>query len=111
MRRSYASSSRSCPTFKYAVEVAGDVASQAAFDLAAGLPLSGAAGDVVAGGLLVLDPDLDHGVQRGIEVAVAVTVESIPGCDLTAVGRDGGDAGEHRERRLGVDAAGVGPRA
>ena len=54
-RRSYASSSSCGPTFEEAVEVAGDVASQAAFDLSAGLSFGGAASDVVAGGWLVLD--------------------------------------------------------
>ncbi len=63
VRRSYASSSRCGATFKEAVKVSGDVAGKAAFDLSAGLSLGGAPGDVVAGGLLVLDPALHHGVQ------------------------------------------------
>jgi len=105
-RRSYASSSRCDAAFEEAVEVAGDVASQAALDLSAGLSLCGAAGYVVAGGLLVLDPALHHGVQRVVEVPVAVAVESIAGGDLSNVRRDRCDAGEHRERGLGVDAAG-----
>src|SRR5688500_17247135 len=88
MRRSYASSSSCGPVFKQAVEVAGDVAGKAAFDLAVGLAFGGAAGDVVAGGWLVLDPALDHGVQCVVEVPVAVAIEPIPGGDLAAVSRD-----------------------
>jgi hypothetical protein len=57
----------------------------AAFDLAAGLSLSGSMGDVIAGGGLVLDPDLDHGVQCHVEVPVAVTVQPVPDGDLAAV--------------------------
>ena len=38
VRRSYASSSRSGAVFEEAVEVAGDVAGKAAFDLSVGLP-------------------------------------------------------------------------
>ena len=57
------------------------------------------------------DAALCHGVQRVVEVAIAIAVESIPGGHLTAVGRDRCHPGEHRERRLGVDAAGVGPGA
>jgi hypothetical protein len=49
----------------------------------------GAAGYVVAGAWLVLDPDLDHGVQRPVELSIAVPIESIPGGDLAAVGRVG----------------------
>src|SRR4051794_18757837 len=98
MRRSYGSSSSCGPVFEEAVEVAGDVAGEAAFDLSARLSFRGAAGDVVAGGWLVLDPDLDHGVQCPVELAIAVTVESIPGGDLATVRRDWCDAGEHRER-------------
>ena len=56
MRRSYASSSSCGPTFEEAVEVAGDVAGKAAFDLAAGLAFGGSTSDLVAGGWLVLDP-------------------------------------------------------
>jgi len=41
---------------------------------------------VVAGGWLVLDPALDHGVQCVVELAVAVAVEPIPGGDLAAAG-------------------------
>jgi hypothetical protein len=89
----------------------GNIARQAAFDLAAGLAFGGSAGDVFAGGWLVLDPALDHGVQCVVELAVAVTVEPITGSDLAAVRRDRCHAGEHRERRLGVDTAAVGPRA
>jgi hypothetical protein len=60
-------------------EVAGDVAGKAAFDLSAGLSFGGTASDVVAGGWLVLDSALDHGVQCVVELAVAVSVESIAG--------------------------------
>ena len=52
LRRSYASSSSCGPTFEDAVEVACDVASQAAFDLPVGLSLCSSTNDVVAGGWL-----------------------------------------------------------
>ena len=81
-RRSYASSSRGGSTFEQAVEVSGNVAGEAAFDLSAGLAFGSTAGDVVAGGWLVLDPALDHGVQCVVEVAVAVAVESVAGGHL-----------------------------
>ena len=111
LRRSYGSSSGSSAVSEEAAEVAGDVAGEAAFDLSAGLSLCGATGDVVAGGWLVLDPDPDHGMQRSVELTIAVAVQSIPGGDLATVRRGGCHAGEHRERCLGVDAAGVGPGA
>jgi hypothetical protein len=67
--------------FQEAIEVSGDVAGKAAFDLSAGLALGSTTSDVVAGGWLVLDPALDQGVQCVVELAVAVTVEPITGGD------------------------------
>ena len=83
-RRSYGWSS-GCGPFEQAVEVAGDVVGQAAFDLAAVLP--------------------------SVDLAVAVSVEPIAVGDLTTVRRNGCSAGERPASGLGVDAAGVGPRA
>jgi hypothetical protein len=39
-------------------------------------------GDVVAGDWLVLDADLNHGVQCTVELSIAVTVQPISGGDV-----------------------------
>lgn len=57
--------------------VAGDVAAQAAFDLAACLALARSASDVVPGQGVVSDAGLDDDVQCPVELAVAVTVEPV----------------------------------
>src|SRR6266566_3431531 len=59
------------------VELAGDVALEAADDVALGEAFGGAAGGVGAGAGAVLQPaDGDH-VQRLVGAAVAATIESV----------------------------------
>jgi hypothetical protein len=63
-----------CPGF------AGEVAFEAADDLGFGLAFSDPAGDVGPGGFVVLHPDDDGAVERGVGLAVAAAVEPVPGC-------------------------------
>src|SRR5436190_8469217 len=63
MGRSYASSRRRWMVLESAVEVAGDVALEAAFDLSGGLSFRCSAGDVGLGCLVVADPCEHDGVQ------------------------------------------------
>src|SRR5690606_23217778 len=58
--------------FEESEEVAGVVALEAAHRFAFGLALAGAAGDVVLGRLVVLRASQDDGVQRPVQLAVAV---------------------------------------
>src|SRR5688572_7983039 len=82
-----------------AVDLAGDVALEAADDLGLGLALGGAALCVCSGALAVAQAaDGDH-VQRAVGVAVAAVVEAVTvgasgGC------RDWAGAGERSERAV-----------
>src|SRR5690606_23809816 len=71
------------------------------------LALGGSAGDVINGGL-VESHSHDHGpIDRGVELSVSSMVDAmLPTCH-TRPCRDGADAGEFRERSLGLDALGV----
>src|SRR3954447_4860327 len=60
------------------VEAAGEVAHQAAADLAAGLAFGGAALDVGLGLGVVLHADHGDRVERVVGLAVAAAVESVP---------------------------------
>ena len=57
------------------VDLAGEVAFQAADDLAFALALAGAPFDVVLGGLVVAQADEHDPVERGVGLAVAASVE------------------------------------
>ena len=63
--------------FEDAVEVAGDIAFEAALDLAGCLAIGGAARGVGAGGGVVLEAGENDGVERAVEVAVAAAVEAV----------------------------------
>lgn len=82
------------------------MAGEAAFDLSTGFSFGGATRDVVAGGWLVLNADLDLGVQCAVELSIAVAVQPIARRDLAAVRWDRRNAGEHRKSGFGVNTAG-----
>src|SRR3954454_20934277 len=88
------------------VDLAGDVAFEAADDLPFTLAFGGAAGDVVDGGLVKAHADDDGAVERAVGLSVTAVVEAV------ALGgaRAGGDragAAELGEGGFGVDAVGV----
>src|SRR5712691_7828250 len=83
------------------VELAGDVALEAADDVAFGEAFGGAAGGVGAGSGAVVQPaDGDH-VQRLVRLAVAATVESV----ARRASGAGGDRGGGADAREGGFAA------
>src|SRR5712692_5356306 len=59
------------------VDLAGDVALQAADDLALGLALAGAPRDVLSGRLVPAHADEDDAVEGGVGLAVAAAVEPV----------------------------------
>jgi general stress protein YciG len=81
------------------VELAGDVALQAADDLSPGSALGCAAGDVGAGALVEPQPGQDDGVEGVVRRPVTAAVEPVA-ADLAAAGRDRRDPAQVRERRL-----------
>jgi hypothetical protein len=96
--------------FEESVGLAGDVADQAAFDLAVGPGLGAASGGVGAGGWVGAEPGQDHGVQGLVELAVPGAVAPNPD-GLARGGGDGGGAAQHREGGIGAAAARMGPGA
>jgi hypothetical protein len=58
--------------------VAGEVALEDASGVACALAVGDAAGDVVAGGGVVLAAVEDDGVEGAVELAVAAAAESVP---------------------------------
>jgi hypothetical protein len=88
------------------VEFSGDVALEAAGDLAVGLAVFGAAFDVGAGGGVAVAADERDGPERVVGAAVAASVETVP-LDLAAGCFDGAGAAEGGERSFGSDACGV----
>ena len=89
------------------VEIACDVALEAAPDLSGGFAFFGASVGVSLGGWVVSEAADCDGVEGPVELAVAVTRESPVGSGLPAVRWDGRDAGEFRERGFGMDPSGV----
>src|SRR5665647_2612729 len=88
------------------VDLAGDVAFEAAHDFAFALALAGAAVDVGPGRLVVAHADKDDAVERGVGLAVAAPVEPVAVC-LARGGVDRGGAAEHREGGFGAESFGV----
>src|SRR5215472_5903033 len=92
--------------FELAVELAGDVSLEAPLDLAHGLALGGAAGDICAGGRVPADPSQHDGVQGAVELPVAGSAEAVPD-DAAAGCLDRRGSGELGEGGLGADPAAV----
>src|SRR6266516_5203444 len=88
------------------VDLAGDVAFQAADDLAFAFAFAGAPDDVGPGRLVVADADEDDPIERGVCLAVAAAVEPVA-VRLARGGPDRGGAAEHREGGLGAKPVGV----
>lgn len=92
-----------------AEELAGDVALQAAFDLAGALALRDSPLDVFDGLGVLAHADHHDGVQGAVELAVTETAQPV-----TSHGSrrcfDGRDAGELREHCFGANSARMGPR-
>src|SRR5579862_955101 len=89
------------------VEVAGEVAFEAADGFACGLAFAGSAGDVVAGGLVDAAAVDQDGVEGLVELAVAAAVEAVAVVQ-SARGGDRGGAGEACEGGFVAEAAVVG---
>jgi hypothetical protein len=81
-----------------------EVALEEADRVASGLAFADAAGDVVAGGGVVLAAVEDDGVEGAVELAVAAAAEAVAGGDA-AGGWKWRDAGEPGEGGLGRDTA------
>src|ERR671919_758087 len=75
------------------VELAGDVALDAAANLPWGLSLGGASLDVGAGAGTAADPGQRDGVDGAVQCPVTAAVESMSD-DSAAAGRDGAGAGQ-----------------
>jgi len=86
------------------VDLAGDVALEAADDFALGQAFGGAALDVVAGGLVVPNADDRDDVERAVGCSVAAAAESVTTGGASAAGWLGCDAAEFGEGCLGVDS-------
>src|ERR1035441_3708592 len=78
------------------VDLACDVAFEAAHDFAFGLSLGGAAFDVGAGALAVAQPADGDEVQSAVGLAVTAVVEAVAG-GLARGGGDRASAAQHRE--------------
>ena len=89
-----------------AVDLAGDVAFEAALGFSGGFALGGSFGDVGLGVWAVAAAGDGDGVQRAVELAVAAAVEAVAG--VLRGGRfEWGDAGEAGECCFVAAAAGV----
>ena len=89
------------------VELAGDVALEAAADFRWGLSLGGAPGDVGAGAGAAAHPDQRDGVDGAVQRPVAAAVEPVPD-GLAAAGRERAGAAQRGEGGFAAAAAGVG---
>src|SRR4051812_34224625 len=96
--------------FEDAEQAAGEVALEAALDLAWGFALGEAPRGVGAGGGVVLEAGERDGMQRAVELAVAGAVESVAD-RLARGGGDGCRAGEHGKRAVVAQPAVVRPGA
>ena len=89
-----------------AVDLAGDVAFEAALGFSGGFAFGGSFGDVGLGVWAVAAAGDGDGVQRAVELAVAAAVEAVAG--VLPRGRfEWGDAGEAGEGCFVAAAAGV----
>src|SRR5438552_18428573 len=99
-------SSRQRRVFEESVEVAGEVAFEAAGGLAAALSFAGSTLDVVDGGSVCTASSNDDLVECSVELSVAAAVESVAD-RLAGRGGDRGGAGELGECGLVGYAAAV----
>ena len=99
-------SSRQRRVFEESVEVAGEVALEAAGGLAAALSFSDSMLDVVDGRSVCSASGDDDLVECAVELSVAATVEPVAD-RLPGRGRDWGDTGEPGECGLAGQAAAV----
>src|SRR4029450_11739320 len=76
------------------VDLSGDVAVEAADDLAFAEAFGGASLDVGAGGLVVADADDGDDIESAVGGSVAAAAESVPAGGSSAAGRLGCDAAE-----------------
>jgi hypothetical protein len=90
-----------------AVELAGDVALEAALDLTAGLALGYAVGDVVLGGRAAPHAGDGDGVDCAVQGPVAAAVEPVPDRSAAA-GRQRGGARQRSECGVVSAPSGVG---
>ena len=91
-----------------AVDLAGDVALEAADDLGLGDALGGASLDVGAGAWVAAQAAEDDAVEGGVGLAVAAAVEPVRGL-FARGGGDRGDAAERGEGGFGVSRSGLSP--
>src|SRR5205823_8299971 len=84
------------------VDLAGEVALEAADDVFGGETFGAAAGDVGAGGLVVAHAHDDGTVEGGVGVAVAAAVETVSAGGLTGAGGQWADAAEAGEGGFGA---------
>lgn len=92
---------------KVGVDFPGDVALQAADDLAFAQAFGGAPLDVVAGRLVATHPDDRDDVEGTVCGAVAAAAEPVSAAGASAAGRLGRDAAELGEGGFVADAFGV----
>ena len=93
-----------CRAWQVVVDLAGDVALQAADDLAFAQSFGGAALDVVAGGLVVPDADDGDDVERAVGGTVTAAAEPVTAGGSSAAGRLWCDTAEFGEGCFAVDA-------
>ena len=76
--------------------MAGELTLEDPGGVASAFAFGNAAGDVVAGGGVVVSAVEDDGVEGAVELAVAAAAQAVSGC-VSARGGDGGGAGESGE--------------
>src|SRR4028119_1069669 len=94
------------------VDLAGEVALEAADDLALRQALGGAAGDVVDRRLVPASSNDDGAVEGGVGLSVALAIQTVAAVGPSGVGGDGAGAaqmGEGCPDQLQADAVGVVP--
>src|SRR4051794_11527608 len=90
-----------CRGWEEVVDLAGDVAFQAADDVFLGEPVAGSSFDVGHGRRVPAHADDDDAVERGVRLSVAAPVEAVPAAGLAGSGGDRAGAAQLRERGFG----------
>src|SRR4051794_41970222 len=83
------------------VDLAGDVAFEAADDVFLGEPVVGSSFDVGHGRRMPAHADDDDPVERGVRLSVAASVEAVPAVGLAGSGGGGGGAAQPRGSGVG----------